>query len=268
MKIFFPFNRLKLMSTLGMVTLFAMPFHAVKADNPSIAKHQTISADSFTPKQQKEIIAIIRQALKDDPTILEEAVISVQNSRELKKQEEGTKRLNEQKEFLQQLQSTDGSMGNPNAKNVVVEFYDPRCPYCKKALSDLTTLVKEYNNVHVILKVVPILGETSYLQAQAITAATRQNGYVRMMNGLMKSNEEVSSMDAIKAIAKEQGLDADLLEKDMKASSITNALKSNVELLRSLAIDGTPAFVVNGSKIIPGAISHDNMVKQFQLDKK
>ena len=258
MKIFFPFNRLKLMTTLGMATLFTMPFHAVKADNPSIAKHQTISADSFTPKQQKEIIAIVRQALKDDPTILEEAVVSVQNSRELKKQ----------KEFLQQLQSTDGSMGNPNAKNVVVEFYDPRCPYCKKALSDLTTLLKEYNNVHVILKVVPILGETSYLQAQAITAATRQNGYVRMMNGLMKSNEEVSSMDAIKAIAKEQGLDADLLEKDMKASSITNALKSNVELLRSLAIDGTPAFVVNGSKIIPGAISHDNMVKQFQLDKK
>lgn len=216
------------------------------------------STDQFTPQQRKEIVSIVRDALKNDPTILEDAVIAAQKARTQQKAESASKTLAEKKNVLNNVLPTDGFIGNPDAKNVIVEFFDPRCPYCKKVLPELIQLVKDDKNVKVIFKIVPILGENSVLQAKAITAAARQNGYVVMMKAIMDSKEEITE-DTIKTIANQQKLDGDRLIQDMKAASITQALEDNVKLLRDLGIDGTPALVINASKIIPGAVSYETL---------
>lgn len=216
------------------------------------------STDQFTPEQRKEIVSIVHEAMEKDPSILNDAIKTLQESKNKEKAESATKTLADKKNVLNNVLPTDGFIGNPDAKNVIVEFFDPRCPYCKKVLPELIQLVKDDKNVKVIFKVVPILGENSVLQAKAITAAARQNGYVVMMKAIMDSKEEITE-DTIKTIATQQKLDGDRLIQDMKAASITQALEDNVKLLRDLGIDGTPALVINASKIIPGAVSYDTL---------
>ncbi|CAI3954227.1 Protein thiol-disulfide isomerase DsbC (DsbG) (PDB:2HI7) [Commensalibacter communis] len=223
------------------------------------------NANSFSPEQRKEIVSIVRDALKKDPTILEDAVVSAQKARIQQKAESATKTLADKKNVLNNVLPTDGIIGNPNAKNTIVEFFDPRCPYCKKVLPELIQLAKDDKNVKIIFKVVPILGKDSELQSRAIAAAARQNGYVLMMKAIMDSKEEITE-DTIKTIAKQQKLDGDRLVQDMKAASVTQALEDNVKLLRDLGIDGTPALVINVSKIIPGAVSYDTL-KTILKDK-
>ncbi|CAI3953054.1 DsbA family protein [Commensalibacter papalotli (ex Botero et al. 2024)] len=223
------------------------------------------TTNHFSSEQRKEIVEVVRDAMKKDPSILEDAVIAAQQERTKQKVESATKTLADKKNILNNVLPTDGFIGNPNAKNTIVEFFDPRCGYCKKVLPELLQLVKEDKNVRIIFKVVPILGENSVLESKAIAAAARQNGYVVMMKAIMDSKEEMTE-DSIKELAKQQKLDGDRLIQDMKAASITQALEDNIKLFRDLGIDGTPALIINGSKIIPGAVSYETL-KQFMQDK-
>ncbi|CAK7193258.1 hypothetical protein COMNV_01472 [Commensalibacter sp. Nvir] len=227
---------------------------------PSISHAQNTQ---FTSDQQKEIVSVVRQALKDDPSILEDAIVSAQKQMAQERNEQASKTLTEKKNLLTSILPSDGFIGQPDAKNVIVEFYDPRCPYCKKVLPELIQLTKEDKNVKIIFKVVPILGENSILQAKAIAAAARQNGYVAMMKGLMDSKLNIDE-ETIKTIAKAQHLDPDRLLQDMKASSISKALDDNVELLKQLGIEGTPALIVNENKIVPGAVSYQTLKTLIQ----
>lgn len=219
----------------------------------------------FNAEQRKEIVDVVRDALKKDPSILKDAVNTIQETEAKQKIESAKKTLADKKNILNNVSPTDGIIGNPDAKNTIVEFFDPRCGYCKKVLPELIQLVKEDKNVRVIFKVVPILGENSVLQSRAIAAAARQNGYVPMMKAIMDSKEEITE-DTIKEIAKQQKLDGDRLVQDMKAASITQALEDDIKLFRDLGINGTPALVVNGSKIIPGAVSYETL-KEVIKDK-
>lgn len=217
----------------------------------------------FSSEQRKEIVEVVRDAMKKDPSILEDAVIAAQKERTKQKVESTTKTLVDKKNILNNVLPTDGFIGNPDAKNTIVEFFDPRCGYCKKVLPELVQLVKDDKNVRIIFKVVPILGENSVLESKAIAAAARQNGYVVMMKAIMDSKEEMTE-DSIKELAKQQKLDGDRLIQDMKAASITQALEDNIKLFRDLGIDGTPALIINGSKIIPGAVSYETLKQVIQ----
>lgn len=212
----------------------------------------------FTPEQRKEILSIVRQAMKEDPTLLEDGIKTLKEKAAHKQAELSAKTLKEKKDLLMHQLPTDGLMGNPAAKVTITEFYDPRCPYCKKVLPVLTELVKKNKNVKVILKAVPILGENSILQSQAIIAAARQNNYVAMMKLLMNSQEKIDT-NVIKTFAQNLKLNADQIIQDMKAASVTKALGDNIQLIHDLGIEGTPAFIINGSQLIPGAVNYDQL---------
>lgn len=219
--------------------------------------------DTFTDSQKKEIISVVRQAFKNDPTLLEDAIQTLQQTRQEQLRQKSEKTLVEKKNFLLRQQPTDGLIGDPNAKITITEFYDPRCPYCKKVLPELFQLVKENKDVKVILKAVPILGEDSVLQSQAILAAARQNHYVPMMKALMAAKENVTPT-LIKTLAQQQKLNATQLTQDMEADSVKSALKDNIQLMRTLNIEGTPAFIINGTHLVPGAISYEDFKKIVQ----
>ena len=55
----------------------------------------------------------------------------------------------------------DGIIGNPNGKETIVEFFDYNCHYCRGALSDMSTLVKDNPNLRFVMKEFPILGPDS-----------------------------------------------------------------------------------------------------------
>lgn len=214
------------------------------------------AADSFTPGQRQEIIGIIRQALKTDPTILSDAILTLRAQAEKTQASDSAAAVQHNQAALSGTPG-DYIAGNPHGDVTLVVFYDPRCPYCRKALPDLDTLVAGDRRLRVIEKLIPILGPNSQLESRAIAAAGRQNRYSVLQHALM-NDQGKPGLDQIRTLAARQGLDVARLDKDMADPALEARLRADVGLAQTLGITGTPSFIIAG-KVIPGAIGVDGL---------
>ena len=215
------------------------------------------SAAEFTPAQRAEIIAIIREALKTDPSLLRDAVEALQ-AEEGRAQAEATRAaLTNAKAELYDATGPVG--GNPKGDVTIVEFFDVRCGYCRRMHPVMADLLRADPNIRVIYKDLPILGPASALGAKALLAAHAQDGYVRMYNALLTLGPE-PTMDWIRAEAHRQGLDPERLARDMESAEVLGRIRANLALAQRLNIRGTPGFVI-GDTLIPGAVGRDELAQ-------
>ena len=208
-------------------------------------------ADSFTPQQRQEIVAIVRQALKTDPSILSDAIISLRAHEEQAQASDAATAVQRNRAALAGAPD-DEIAGDPNGRVTLVEFYDPRCPYCRKSLPELDALLSDDPKLRLVEKLIPILGPDSVLEARAIAAAGRQGKYAVLQHALMTDPGQPDAAQ-IRDIAGRAGLNLDKLQRDMDDPAIDAQLHANVALARALGISGTPSFVI-GNRIIPGAV--------------
>jgi protein-disulfide isomerase len=212
-------------------------------------------ADGFTPEQRAEIIAIIRDALKQDPSILRDAVNAMQAEDSAKTQ--ATTRAAIAKMQDQLVTTADPVVGNPHGDVTIVEFFDTRCPYCRKLEPVMTQFLAEDGNVRLVYKDLPILGPASVLGTKALLAAQKQNGYEKLRDLVMKMPPD-TTLAQIEAAAKQSGLDWDRLSQDMNDPSVQARIDDNLKLARALEIQGTPALVI-GKDLIPGAVDLNDL---------
>jgi protein-disulfide isomerase len=222
-----------------------------------VASQQAHAADPvFSPAQRNAIIDIVRQALKSDPSILRDAVTVLNADNETHEAEEQRNAI-----ATQQRQLTanfgDPQAGNPSGDVTVVEFYDPRCPYCRKMLPEIDAMLKKDHGIRLVYKDIPVLGPASTMEARAIVAAQLQGGYQKMQAALMNDPAQPTA-DMISDIAREIGLDSAKLAHDMESPATSQKIKANLALSHALKITGTPTFVV-GDQIIPGMVDVDGL---------
>lgn len=208
-------------------------------------------AGAFTPAQRAEIVAIVRDALKTDPSILGDAIVALRASAQQREAADTGAAVRANRVALSG-QPGDAILGNPAGDVTVVEFYDPRCPYCRKELPDIEALLGSDHKVRVVEKLIPILGPNSLLDAQAIQAAGSQGKYAVLQRALM-TDSGAPGPDRIRSVATAAGLDVDRLLRDMKSPDVNAVLQRNVALAHTLQLTGTPSFVI-GDQAIPGAI--------------
>ncbi|OUJ05520.1 membrane protein [Acetobacter malorum] len=212
---------------------------------------------SFSPAQRAEIVEIVRNALKTDPTILSDAISSLQTQAAARKASSALETVRHNKAQYGES-TTDVVLGNKNGKLEVVEFYDPRCQYCRKVLGDVDHLIGSEPDLRLVEKVIPVLGPNSVIDAEAIMAAGLQGKYVPFQKALM-TDSSAPSLDRIRRLAQNVGLDADRLLKDMKSPAVTTALSKNLELAKAIDLEGTPTFIIGDREIIPGAASESDL---------
>jgi protein-disulfide isomerase len=147
--------------------------------------------------------------------------------------------------------------GNPDGDVTIVEFFDYRCGYCKQSFPELMKAVEADGNVRLVLKEFPILGAESFLASQAAIASLEQGKYLEFHTALMGSRGGVT-MERIRTLASEVGLDLEKLEADMKDEKVRQVVEKNYALAEKLGITGTPAFII-GDEFIPGVISGEQM---------
>ena len=208
------------------------------------------AAETFTPAQRQEIVAVVRQALKADPAILRDALAAVQED-DAKKQDSVTR------DVLALLAGklvdpADPVAGNPLADVTVIEFYDTRCPYCRRMMPTTSELLRTDPNVKIVFKDLPILGPASQLESRALLAAQRQGGYFKLQASIMQDGPP-PTRDTLRAQADKLGLDGGRLLRDMDDPVIKARLEANVALAHQLGLQGTPAMII-GQKLIPGAV--------------
>ncbi len=206
----------------------------------------------FNTAQRAEIVQILRDALRRDPSILRDAVTALQQDDARQQDAAAVDAITSQRHALTE-NPADPSVGDSAADVTVVEFYDTRCPYCRRLLPTMAALLKADPKVRVVYKDIPILGANSTLEARALLAAQRQGGYERMQDAVMR-NTGTATPQSLSAEAQALGLDGPLLLRDMGDPAIQARLEGNLQLAQALHVEGTPAFII-GTKLIPGAVS-------------
>ena len=134
----------------------------------------------------------------------------------------------------------------------VVEFFDPRCPYCKRMRPVVEELLRRQRDVRWVMKDLPILGPSSVLASRVLLAAQKQGKYAELHDAVLKLREEPAE-PVLRREAERVGLDWARLKRDMEDPSIQRRIDANNQLAQALQIQGTPAMVV-GETLVPGAV--------------
>ena len=156
------------------------------------------------------------------------------------------------------------TVGNDDAIIRIVEFFDYRCPYCKKLSSLITKLRISDRRVRVIYKEWPILGESSELSARAALAAAKQGKYLEFHSRLMRSGF-IPTIGYIKGLATDLGLDQSQFGMDMDSDETMFAIQRNVAVATKMGFIGTPSIVV-GRTIIRGAITSAQLNSLVEIE--
>ena len=231
-----------------------------RAQDATPAPHSVAApAPSFSPEQRAEIVAILREALRTDPSILRDAVGALQAD-ETREQAGATR--DALAAHRQALVATPGdpTAGDAHGRPTVVEFYDTRCPYCRRMVPVMAELVRAVPGLRVVFKDIPILGPGSTLQAKALLSALALGGdaaYLRMQDAVMKDTATPSEA-TIRADATAAGLDPDRVAAGMASPAVQARLDANLKLAGALHIEGTPALAI-GNQLIPGAVGLDDL---------
>jgi protein-disulfide isomerase len=149
------------------------------------------------------------------------------------------------------------TVGNENADVKVIEFFDYNCGYCKRAFTDIQTLLDKDKNVEVVFVEMPILGPTSLTAAKWALAAAKQDKYFEFHAALMKYPGQKNE-SSLEKLAEEVGLDVAQLKEDANDEELLANLEKNLALAREMGISGTPGFIVNG-EVYRGYLGYDGL---------
>ena len=165
-----------------------------------------------------------------------------------------------------QIVNTSNGMysGNLESKNVIIEFFDYNCSYCKKAHQDILKIEQNKKNVKVIYKNFPILSENSKKLAEIALFIAKDNNekFVKFHN-LIMSRKGLVAKNQLKNILDDLGYDQGKLKNNLNSEYIKNQLLKDRELAEKLSLRGTPAFIVN-DKLFFGYIGYDELVSHIK----
>lgn len=229
------------------------------------AQAQQAGSHVFNAQQRGAIVDVVRQALKDDPSILVDAMQSLRQKSMERQQAQNLVGVRANWQALSTAPSYS-VRGNPAGSVTVVEFLDPRCGYCRRMAPLVDAFIARHPDVRLVEKVVPVLGPASVLASRAIYAAALQGHYDGMRRAVM---EETSKPDenALKDMARQQGLNVAKFMQDLSNPAVAGLITTNLGQAQAVGLDGTPTFVFGQAAVAPGAMSAEQMDRLFDAAK-
>ena len=105
-----------------------------------------------------------------------------------------------------------------------------------------------------------MLGPGSVESAEIASAVRNQlkgDAFWQFHYKLLSTHGPVGKAQAL-AVAKESGVNMDLLAKDVAGQQIKGGLQQTMQLADALSLTGTPSFVV-GHDVVVGAVGYDEL---------
>ncbi len=222
-------------------------------------------AQTFSDAQRGEIEKIIKQYLIAHPEVLEEASAELEKRKQAAEAEKAKVQIasHAQTLFYSPRQVT---IGNAKGDVTLVEFFDYNCGYCKRALSDLTTIMKQDPKLRVVLKEFPVLGPGSLEAAKVAVAVRMQDSgdkYFQFHLRLLGGRGQADEAHALQA-AQEAGFDMARLKKDMNSAEVKASIEENMKLAEALSLNGTPSYII-GSEVVVGAVGLDALKQKVNM---
>ncbi len=209
---------------------------------------------NFSEPQKTEIEQIIREYLVSHPEVLQEAIAELDKRQAAADTEKAKAAVTANAAAI--FDSTrQVVLGNAKGDVTLVEFFDYNCGFCKGALPQMMTLLKDDTNLRIVLKEFPVLGPGS-VEADKVAVAVRMQDktgkkYLDFHQKLLGGRGKADKARAL-AVAKEVGMDMGRLEKDMGSDEARVSLEESLKLAETLGLNGTPSYVV-GDEVVVGA---------------
>ena len=221
---------------------------------------------NFSEPQKTEIEQIIREYLVSHPEVLQEAIAELDRRQAAADTEKAKAAVAANAATI--FDSTrQVVLGNAKGDVTLVEFFDYNCGFCKGALPQMMSLLKDDTNLRVVLKEFPVLGPGSVEAAKVAVAVRMQDKtgkkYLDFHQKLLGSRGKADNARAL-AVAKEVGMDMGRIEKDMASDEVRVSLEESLKLAETLGLNGTPSYVV-GNDVVIGAVGLDVLRSKISI---
>ncbi len=143
------------------------------------------------------------------------------------------------------FQSTNGLFsGDVNSQNVIVEFFDYNCSYCKEVHKELKKILKKGDS-KIIYKNFPILSERSVELAKiSILVGKEDNLKFNKFHEFLLKNKNPSNKQ-IETFFLANDLNYNQIVEQIDGEYVTKNLEADIKLAQDLSLRGTPAFIIN-----------------------
>jgi protein-disulfide isomerase len=209
-----------------------------------------------------------------NPAILQEMVQSMQGQQEKEKNRVVRKYV---AKHMDEMIGNAPIAGNVDAKKTIFLWSDYSCPYCRRVHAELARVLKERDDVRVVLKNFSIHGPLSDAPAKAVIAAKIQdNAKAAKLDELLMAKDYYSQDDmkdqaklpekinaSVMKLAKEAGLDTKQLAADMEGDVVKAELQNVRDLAQRFEITGTPYLII-GDQAYPGAIPYARIIEALK----
>jgi protein-disulfide isomerase len=155
--------------------------------------------------------------------------------------------------------------GPASAAVTIVEFSDFHCPFCKKVQSTLTEVLSRYpDKVKLVYRDAPIDSLHPHARKAAEAAqCAHEEGRFWAYHDKLYAREPDASLETLKAIAAEVGMDVAAFERCFRAGKYQFKVQKDVEEGSRLGVTGTPAFFING-RLLSGAQSAEIFARMIE----
>jgi len=234
----------------------------------AIASPQISQADELTAGQKSEVERILRDYLIAHPEVIQDAMAELDKRQSAAEAEKHKATINQNAAtiFSSPRQVV---LGNPDGNVTFVEFFDYNCGYCKRAMDDMLTLLKDDPKLKIVLKEFPVLGPGSVEAAQVAVAVRMQDKtgkkYLEFHQKLLGGRGQADKARAL-AVAKDVGLDMARLEKDLASAEVKATLQESFKLAESLGLNGTPSYVI-GDNVVVGAVGLESLKEKVNTSR-
>lgn len=164
--------------------------------------------------------------------------------------------------------------GNPNASVVVIEYSDYQCPFCKRAFDSIEgKLLQEYGDkIKFVYKHLPLTGIHPWAMKAAIAAACAYQQSPEAFWGIHErffKNQGVINPEnlrsKVESFAKELNLDTKKLLACFDNEETRSVVEADMNEARSLGINGTPQFLINGVMLRSGVLPYEELKQYIEM---
>lgn len=196
-----------------------------------------------TDQLETQVLSIIR----NNPEVILESVQAYQ-------QEQQQQLTQSRQAFLQQMMTKPASIignspttGVAENKVVLLEFSDFQCPFCAEANQSVKEFMDKHSDqVTLVYKHLPLsqIHPQAIPAAQAAWAAFQQGKFWEYEDALFEQQNRLDEKLYV-AIAQDINLDLEQFNRDRISAESEAAIRDDITLAQTLAVNGTPFFVLN-----------------------
>ncbi|MBQ9732142.1 MAG: DsbA family protein [Alphaproteobacteria bacterium] len=186
----------------------------------------------------------VEETLMNKPEIIVNAMQKFDAIQRENAEKEAQKLMQENAEALYN-NANDGTLGNPDGKIVLVEFFDYSCGYCHKIYPVLKNIIAKNEDLKVVSKPLAFLSPMSNYAAKASLAAKEQGKFAEVYSAIfeIKGQMTEAKIDEAAVLA---GADLEKLKADMNSDKVKNTMDEVSDLASKLRISGVPTLILNG----------------------